>query len=319
VPGIPRRSLGRWIRAALLAIGIVLLFSAGWSLYIGWTLTHLPRAAMPTSPRLWGMPYRTVEFPSAVDRLKIRAWWIPAPHATMTVVFSHGFGSNRADIGVPGLLMMRAVHLWGANVLTFDYRDEGRSPGRMITVGQDEVRDLVGAVTAARTRLAPGLPVAVVGYSMGASVALMAGEQDAQVGAVVADSPFASLTPYLEHNLPIWTGLPSFPFDWLLLHVAAPLLGLQPARVDPLAHVRSLGERPVLLIAGTKDKTIPHRNSQEIYRALRRTDPNAELWLVPGADHVESFQLRPLQYLARLWRLLHDVDPGLRQVPHYGL
>jgi len=308
----------RWFKAIGIALLALVALSVGWSFYIGWSLTHLPRAKMPTNPGYWGMPYRKVRFLSAVDHLNLRGWWIPAPHATMTVVFSHGFGSNRADIGVPGLLMMRAVHLWGANILTFDYRAEGRSPGTMISVGEFEVRDLVGAASAAR-RFAPHLPVAVVGYSMGASVALLAGERDPGIAAVVADSPFAALTPYLEQNLPVWTGLPAFPFDWLLLHVAAPVLGIAPSTVNPLAEVAAFHQRPVLLIAGRSDKTIPYRNSVEIYRALRRTDPRARLWLVPGAHHVESFQLRPLAYLGRLWVTLHAVDPGLRRPASYGL
>ncbi len=309
----------RWLKAVLAALLIAAVASVAWSLYMGWSLTHLPRAKMPTNPRYWGMPYKTIRFPSAVDHLQLHGWWIPAPHASMTVVFSHGFGSNRADIGVPGLLMMRAVHLWGANILTFDYRAEGRSPGKMITVGEYEVRDLVGAVTAARARFAPKLPVAVIGYSMGASVALLAGERDPHVAAVVADSPFASLAPYLAHNLPVWTGLPSFPFNWLLLDVAAPMLGISPNSVNPLAGVKAFGGRPVLLIAGTADKTIPHRNSVELYKALRPTDPDAALWLVPGAHHVESFQLRPLAYLERLYGTLHRVDKSLRRLPNYGL
>ncbi len=309
----------RWFWAALAAVPVAALVSVGWSFHVGWSLTHLPRAKMPTNPAYWGMAYRSVRFRSVVDHLEIRGWWIPAPHATITVVFSHGFGANRADIGVPGLLMMRALHLWGANILTFDYRAEGRSPGGIISVGEFEVRDLIGAADAARTHFAPGLPVAVVGYSMGASIALLAGERDPGIAAVVADSPFAALTPYLEHNLPAWTGLPAVPFNWLLLHVTAPLLGISPPTVDPLAGVGSLGTRPVLLIAGKADKTIPYRNSVEIFRALRRHDPHAQLWLVPGAHHVESFQLRPLKYLAYLYDTLHKVDRSLVRVPDYGL
>ena len=309
----------RWAKAVLVAVLIASVASVAWSFYVGWSLTHLPRAKMPTNPRYWGMPYRTIRFPSVQDHLRLHGWWIPAPHATVTVIFSHGFGSNRADIGVPGLLMMRAVHLWGANILTFDYRAEGRSPGKLVSVGEFEVRDLLGAAAYARDHLAPGKPVAVVGYSMGASVALLAGERDPKIAAVVADSPFAALTPYLEHNLPAWTGLPAVPFNWLLLHVASPWLGINPSSVDPLAGVGRFGARPVLLIAGTSDKTIPYRNSVQIYKSLRRTDPAARLWLVRGAHHVESFQLSPLAYLGRLYRTLHQVDPKLRRLPSYGL
>jgi alpha-beta hydrolase superfamily lysophospholipase len=306
-------------RNLLIAVAVLALGSSGYGMYVGWRLTHLPRMQLPTNPSFWGMPYRTVRFFSAVDHLKLHGWFIPATKPTsLTVVFSHGYGENRADIGVPGLLMMRAVHLWGANILTFDYRAEGRSPGHLVSVGEYEVRDLLGAVHAVQT-YAPNNKVVIVGYSMGATVALMAGEADPNVAAVVADSPFANLVPYLQHNLPVWTGLPTVPFDWIIMTLTPPLTGVNPVTVDPLAHVAAFARRPVLLIAGKKDKTVPDRNSILLYKALKRTDPNATLWLVPGAHHVEAFQLRPLPYLARLFSVLHRVDPQLKAPPSFGL
>lgn len=310
----------RRTKRILLVSAIVLLVVTAYATYVGWSLTHLPRAKMPTNPAYWGMPYRKVRFLSAVDHLQLHGWWIPAAkRSSLTVVFSHGYGANRADIGIPGLLMMRAVHLWGANILTFDYRAEGRSPGQLVSAGEFEVRDLVGAVEAVRSTFAKGNKVAIVGYSMGASIALMAGERDPHVAAVIADSPFASLVPYLAANLPVWTHLPAFPFNWIILTLTPPLTGVNPSLVDPLAHVAEFGQRPVLLIAGTKDKTVPDKNSKQIYTALHRTDPNVRLWLVPGAHHVEAFQLRPLPYLSRLFSVLHGLDPQLKAPPGYGL
>ncbi|MDA8346684.1 MAG: alpha/beta fold hydrolase [Thermaerobacter sp.] len=309
----------RW-RNVIIGIAIMFLGLSGYGIYVGWRLTHLPRMKLPTTPAFWGMQYSKVRFFSAVDHLRLHGWFIPAAHKTsLTVIFSHGYGENRADIGVPGLLMMRAVHRWGANILTFDYRAEGRSPGHLVSVGQFEVRDLLGAVKAARTTFAPGTKVAVVGYSMGATIALMAGEADPRVAAIVADSPFAALVPYLQRSLPVWTNLPAFPFDWIILTLVPPLTGTNPALVDPLAHLAALGKRPVLLIAGKADKTVPDANSKLLYARLSRTDPNAVLWLVPGAHHVESFQLRPLQYLARLYAVLHSVDPQLKAPVDFGL
>jgi len=316
---VPRRTWLRWLRAGALALFALLVLGVAYGAFVGWSLTHLKRTSIPTSPAFWGMPYRAVRFASVDDHLRLRGWWIPAAGAHLTVIFSHGFGSNRADIGVPGLLMMRAVHEWGANILTFDYRAEGRSPGKLVSVGEFEIRDLLGAVRAAQSRFAPGDPIAIVGYSMGASIALLAGEQDQSVAAVVADSPFADLQTYLQHNLQVWTQLPAFPFNALVLWLVPGLTGVDPARVDPMAHLAAFGHRPVLLIAGTADKTIPDRNSRTLYAGLRRSDPHASLWIVKGAEHVESFQLRPLAYLQRLFGVLHRVDPELRAPPGWGL
>lgn len=304
-----RRRIGPWI-AGIAVLALVL--SAAYGVLIGLELTHPPREPMPTNPAFWGMAYQKIRFPSRSGGLLLHGWWIPAKTPVgLTVVFAHGYTSNRAGIGIPELAVMRELHLMGANVLAFDFRAEGRSPGTIVSVGQYESGDLVGAVAYA-ARLAPRDKVAVIGFSMGASVALMAAEADPHVAAVIADSPFAALLPYLDQNLPYWTGLPAVPFNWIVLNVVPIVTGLDPAKVDPLAHTFQLGHRPVLLIAGTKDKTIAPSNSKQLYAALRRTDPNARFWLVPGAEHVESFQLRPIAYLRHVFEILHEVAPRLR-------
>lgn len=293
---------------------LVLVFLAlvGYGVRIGLSLTHPERSPMPTNPGYWGMPYHDIHFRSLAGGVQLRGWWIPAARPEgLTVVFAHGYTSNRAGIGIPELAIMRELHLMGANVLTFDFRGEGRSSGNLVSVGEYESKDLIAAVRYAQG-IAPRSPVAVIGFSMGASVALLAGEQDRKIAAVVADSPFAALQPYLEQNLPYWTQLPAFPFNWIVLHLVPLMTGLDPAKVDPLAHVAALGRRPVLLIAGTKDRTIPPSNSKQLYQALRRTDPNASFWLVKGAEHVESFQLRPFAYLQHVYGLFRRVAPHLR-------
>lgn len=304
-----RRRIGPWIIGVL---GLALVLSAAYGVLVGVELTHPPREPMPTNPAYWGMAYRRIRFPSRAGGLLLHGWWIPAQHPSgITVVFAHGYTSNRAGIGIPELAVMRELHLMGANVLAFDFRGEGRSPGSIVSVGEYESGDLVGAVSYA-SRIAPHDPVAIIGFSMGASVALMAGEADRHVAAVVADSPFAALVPYMNQNLPYWTGLPAFPFNWIVLHAVPLVTGLDPNKVNPLAHTAEFGKRPVLLIAGTKDKTIAPSNSKALYASLRRTDPNAGFWLVRGAEHVESFQLRPIAYLRHVYLILHEVDRNLR-------
>jgi uncharacterized protein len=48
---------------------------------------------------------------------------------------------------------------------------------------------------------APGLPLGLIGYSMGAAVAVLAAARDERVGAMVADSPFASERGLVRHLL----------------------------------------------------------------------------------------------------------------------
>lgn len=300
-------------RYVTLGIAVLLLVVLGYGLLAAWEATHPKREKLRTNPSYWGLAYKNVTFPSARGHLSLKGWWIPEKGAHLTVVLAHPYTENREVDYVPGFALADLLHQMGANILTFDFRGEGQSPGSLVTIGVEEQWDLVGAVEAARKTFAPGVPVAVWGFSMGASTALLAAEDDPHVAAVIADSPYAALGPYLDANLPKFTGLPSFPFDPVILTLFPLLTGIDLNQADPLAHMARLGSRPVLLVAGTWDKTIPDRNAKVLYKAGHRTDPRLEIWLVPRAHHVQAYQLRPIAYAQRLWQTLHGVDPSLRK------
>jgi len=304
-----RRRRWPWWVAGLAALCIVLVLYSG---LVVFSLIHPSRDVLRTNPGLWGLNYQNVTFPSKAGGLELKGWWIPSTGAGLTVVLAHGYSSNRAMASLPGLALATALHNMGANVLMFDFRAEGASPGTEVTVGVKEQWDLVGAVEAARKTLAPGVPVAVIGFSMGASTALLAAEDDPNVVAVVADSPFANLKTYLEANLPVWTHLPAVPFNAIIMAILPIVSGAHASQADPLAGLAKLGSRPVLLIAGLTDQLIPYQNSVLLYQTAKKTDPHASLWLVPMALHTGSFQVQPVAYLTHLYAFLHPFDPALK-------
>jgi fermentation-respiration switch protein FrsA (DUF1100 family) len=282
---------------------------------VGWILTHPARIPLTTTPTRWGLFYQNVRFKTAQGNLQLRGWWIPGDsNVGLTVVFAHGYYSNREEAGIPLLAIARAVHLMGANVLMFDFRGEGTSPGSLVSIGYHEQWDLLGAVRYAHRRT-PAARIALMGYSMGASTALMTASRTAMVSGVLADSPFADLKTYLQGSLPVWTHLPAVPFNAIILAIIPRLTGINAAAVDPINRLSALGSRPLLLIAGTHDTYIPDQNAIELYRTARRTDPHATLWLVPGANHVQGFNVAPVQYLDHVYAWLHAIDPRVRRPP----
>lgn len=303
----------RWLW--IVAVAAVVLL--GPPVLAGLIATHPARTPLNTTPARWGLTYRSVVFPSTVDHLGIRGWWIPAAGhpGSLTVVFAHGYTQNREVASVPGLAVARALHAMGANILMFDFRAEGRSPGHLVSIGEFEVRDLLGAVRwAQQTR--PHVPVAVLGWSMGATVSLMAAEANPSIRAVVADSPFGSLGPYLATSLPLWTHLPAFPYSAITLAVVPWMTGIDLARVDPAAHLAQLGRRPVLIIVGQRDTTIPPGpNGIAMAKSLAALDPESALWAVWGAAHIGAFGVSPVAYLDHLYAIYHQVDPRLRRPP----
>ncbi len=292
----PARKWGKRLAIGLIVLLILaLLGAAGVSGYVGWNLTHPKRLAVTGSPGDLGLTYQNVNFPSRSDKLQLSGWYIPAPAAQGIVIEAHGYGKNR-DGEKPSLPVAKALNQKGLSVLMFDFRDSGSSQGSMVSVGDFEQRDLLGAVDYAKELGYRN--IGIIGYSMGASTAAAMAAQAPEVEAVILDSPFADLKSYLEVNMPVWTKLPNFPFTTLILREIPLMTGIDPAHVSPVKALPALSPKPLLLIAGTADDTIPMSNSEELYQ--KSHDPKAELWLVPGAKHVGAYTVEPDRYLAKV-------------------
>lgn len=262
--------------------------------YVGWTLTHPGRKPLDATPN--GFNYRDVQFRSVVDHLTLYGWFLDA-NSDKTVIMVHGYRDNRLQENVPGLAVARGLVDHGYNFLTFDLRDSGRSQGSVTTLGVYEQRDVLGAVAFVSSLGLPGRHVALLGYSMGAATALLVAGQDPAVQAVISDSAFADLYPYLEENLPIWSRLPAFPFTPLILGIEPAITGVNPRQAGPIRAVPKI-RAPVLFIHGLADGQVPYKNSQELMAVAK--NPADQLWLVPGADHVKSFNTDPRGYWAHV-------------------
>ena len=138
-----------------------------------------PRERKFVTPWELGVPYEDVSFHTK-DGLLLGGWWLPAPGAKRTVITLHGHrGARHHCVGIGAALWRR-----GANVLLFDNRGRGSSEGKLMSLGHFETLDALAAIGYALSR-APEVPLGLIGYSMSAA-------RDKRVGAVVADSPFAS-------------------------------------------------------------------------------------------------------------------------------
>ena len=295
-------------RRSLLRIGVVLLSLSvlvlGVSAYVGWNLTHPPKKALQTTPAAVGLSYEPVSFVSRQDGLVLQGWLLTSPENRLTVICSHGYRQNREQADVPLLPLAKVLVEHGMNVLLFDYRNSGESAGQMTSVGQYEVRDLLGAVDYVHSRQELNPKVALLGFSMGAATAILAGAEEPTVAAVVADAPFADLTRYLEANFSVWTGLPTVPFNRTILAVTPIVTGLQPEKVSPVQVVSKFGGRPLLLIHGEADDDIAPENSLELQQAY----PAAELLRIAEARHVKSYQQDPKRYEAVVLKFLQKVE-----------
>ncbi len=294
-----------WMYAAvgLVLLAVFAVFLIG--IVVGWKLTHPKRKPVEMRPERYGIDrYEDVAFESREPGVLLSGWYLSAAangadDNGCTLIFAHGYSQNRQEPHLPALSLAARMVAAGFDVLMFDFRNAGLSGGRHTTVGWKEQEDLLGAVDYVKERY-PDRRIALVGFSMGAATSLLAAAREPEVQAVVADSPFASLPAYLRENLPRFTGLPAFPFNWIILTCVPLLVNATPRRVRPDQAVSRIAPRPVLFIHGMADETTPYENSVRLYALA--DNPRAELWLVPGVGHVRSYASCPDEYADRLLR-----------------
>jgi alpha-beta hydrolase superfamily lysophospholipase len=257
----------------------------------------------PDSPANHNLPGEEVQFPSR-DGLLLGGWWIPAAgDARGTVVLCPGQnGSLDKDIPQAGPLQ-RA----GFNVLLFDFRAHGRSQGELVTLGALEQADLFGALDYLAGQR--GVRRAgVLGFSMGAGVALLVAAQDARVAALVVDGAFPRLAGLLQGYLR-QRGVPgplAGGFARIVLGIAALRAGYEISRANPI----DLAERisaPALFIHGERD---PFVSTDEVRALAARVAGPAEVWSLADCGHREANKHHPDEYSRRVvdWFARHLAD-----------
>lgn len=295
-----QRKTRKWIKYLIWGVSVLLILALlvciGISAYVGWNLTHPEREPITSSPADYGLAYEDVTFPSRDGEVNLKGWFLPAEiEAKMTLIMAHGYEHNRQNSGLPALEFAKPLVAAGYQLLLFDFRNSGESEGDMTSVGQFEKQDLLGAIDWVKQHY--NQPIGLIGYSMGASTALITAAEAPEVVGVVADSPFNNLRNYLEDNLSIWSDLPNFPFTPLIMTIIPPLTGMDPDEVDPLSSVDQIYPRPVLFIHGDGDDAIPYQHSEAMYQK----HPDVfTLWIPKGAGHIEGYNMYPEEYTEKV-------------------
>ncbi len=273
----------RWwlgsLRVLAVLMGIWMVGSFGME---QWAL-HPRHWSIGPSPATLGWTYENVAFKDNAG-LTLRGWWIPGTNGK-TVVMVHGWTSSRQEpMGRSGYL-----HAAGYNLLLFDLRGHGRSDGNYTTIGWLEPNDVRAAVSYARSRA--GGPIALLGYSMGASTVVEEAASDPRVSAVIEDSGFDTLANAFGVYFQNMTMLPPVPFDQLVITLGQLDLHFKIGAVRPVDAAKHL-KAPVLAIIGTADRTVPPVEGMDLFRNF--PGPK-QLLVIPGAGHVGGYAKdRPL-------------------------
>ena len=303
----------RWIVVALLIVSVIVttIYTA-LSIYISTQLVYVPQKPIYATPASLGLQFKYVTFPSRIDQVQLRGWYIPGvlPNGNLTsqrtIIMVHGTRTNRTDKKAGLLNLSGALARHGFAILAFDMRGAGESPPAPLSLGYFEQRDVLGAVDflrsgpipypdLGRTRIIGGW-----GVSMGAATLLMATAQEPAIRAAVSDSAYAAIIPVLEREVPKGGHLPPL-FTPGALFAARVLYGINFYAVRPEDIVANIAPRHILFIHGTGDTYVPLSNMDALAAAARTApDANVQTWLVPGAAHAQSFDTEGAVYVDRV-------------------
>lgn len=309
--GVPTlRRAGIAAALAALPVAAAYRFALVYRVRAGYPRRHPPA----WTPESVGLAYEDTVVASD-DGLRRPAWFIPAgPEPGPAVVIVHGWESAR-DRMIPHAQFLHAA---GLHVLLFDVRAHGANGPDPLPISAGEFgADARAGVRALRSR--PEVTrAAVMGHSMGAAGALIAGADEPGVDAVVALS--APADPYrLTRQTFRLARLPipdpvAWPLAWLTTRVYLRPRGHTVSGVSASRAIRDIRE-PVLLVHGTDDAVVPVGHLDRLARLRRKARPDAvtETLVVDGGQHSWLYEFAEVRaavagFLARV--LGGPLDPA---------
>lgn len=200
------------------------------------------------------------------------------------VIACHGFRGAKENGGRINSLSEKLNEI-GMGLLAFDFQGSGQSEGQYsnLTLTR-QASDLQDVINYAHQRFQ--LPIIGLGRSFGGSTILAGASQDARIAGYI----FWSTTIFLKET---FTGLDPVLADKLEKGNTITLTDeggkyeLGPDLFQDFAnhnmddYIRSIGNRPVLIVHGLSDEVVPTKNPKHIAQLL----PQAQLHLLEGADH----------------------------------
>jgi uncharacterized protein len=298
----------RLIRALFIVSQLLIIGYMSLSIIIATQVAYTQPKPITRTPAALGLSFQDVTFPSREDHVLLRGWFIPGvlSNGQMTVqraiIMVHGMHSNRAAEELGLLDLSAALTRHGFAILAFDMRGHGESSPAPLSAGYFEQRDVLGAVDFLRSGSLPypqlGRPRVIGGWgvSMGGATMLLAAAREPAIRAVVADCAYAAFVPLVERD----SSVPAFFIPSVLVAFRI-LYGIDYYAVRPIDVVARLAPRPLFFIQGTADTVVPPWNMQELAAAASKVHgAHVQTWLVPGAQHVQSYHVMGVEYVKRV-------------------
>ncbi|MCG3149040.1 MAG: hypothetical protein PCFJNLEI_02492 [Verrucomicrobiae bacterium] len=202
--------------------------------------------------------HHAVTFMTA-DGIKLAAWDVPAATNRAVAILFHGYATSKAVMKSEAAILREL----GLRTVLVDFRGAGDSEGWVTTVGWKEALDVTAATDWAQRKY-PGLPVILLGQSMGAVAVLRA---NPRVEGMILECPYDKFLTTVGHRYR-QMGLPAFPFAHLLLFWGGVQHGFDPFRLNPVREAERV-TCPALVLAGEHDPWVLPAEARSVASAMK--------------------------------------------------
>jgi alpha-beta hydrolase superfamily lysophospholipase len=263
------------------------------------------------------MPSSTIA--GARGRVVVHEW--PNPQARFVALLSHGYGEHARRYEHVAQRLVQE----GAVVYAPDHLGHGESEGERAHVddGEDFTSDLHQVATRAR-EAHPGLPVALIGHSMGGLIATRyAQRHPGELAALVLSGPAIGGAPELEMLLGL-DPIPDVPIDPAVLSRDAsvgqayaddplvyhgpfkrPTLQALVTAVNAVADGPGLEDLPTLWVHGADDQLVPLAATRPAIERIKGSDFTERVY--EGARHEVFNETNQDEVLDDVVAFLHRV------------
>ena len=213
-----------------------------------------------------------------------------------TAMIIHGWRDCAIDFFYLARMYEREL---GYNVVIPDLHAHGLSEGDMIQMGWLDRLDALHWLSVFKTDT-----MVVHGVSMGAATTMMLSAETMPEGIrdlhFIEDCGYTDVWEELEGELSKQFGLGPFPLMYCANWINKLWYGWSFKEASALQAVEH-SSYPMLFIHGDQDTFVPTEMCQRLFSAKRSMK---EMWLAEGAEHAESFQKHPAEYMRRVKQFL---------------
>lgn len=226
-----------------------------------------------------------VEFESSAG---ILGGWYAPPRNGATIILCHGAGGDRTQL----LAEAKALTDVGFGALMFDWPGHGASEGTP-TWHETERRSLAAVIDwlARRTGQGPS-KLGALGFSLGGYILAQVSKIEPRLEAMALVGTPSNLNDQVRLTHQKFALLRAPAARWALTRHGINLNEPQPEQV-----ISAYGPRPLLIVGGTQDITVPPQLTQRLFDVA--LDPKT-LYFVPGAGHGNYVQIASDAYLTRI-------------------